>query len=66
MQTSKHVSNKDDELIASDNDEQENEIQDNPSRPSGIKELRTSVEPLTIQNLDLEDTVNVMERALTQ
>ena len=59
--TSKNTSNRDDEANASESGNQENEIQDNPFRPSNVKELRTPMQPLNIQNIDLNDSVVINE-----
>ena len=40
---------------------QENRIQDNPFRPSETNELRTPIQPVSIPNLDLDDTVIINE-----
>ena len=59
--TSKITNNKDDEANASEPEDQENEIQDSPFRPSNINELRTPLQPLNIQNIDLNDSVVINE-----
>ena len=59
--TSKHTSNEDGEEKASEPENQECEIQDNPFRPSNLNELRTPVQPLSIQNIDLNDSVVINE-----
>ena len=53
--TSKNINYGDDEENASDPEDQENEIQDNPFRPSSMNELRTPMQPLNIQNIDLNE-----------
>ena len=53
--TSNNINYGDDEENASDPEDQENEIQDNPFRPSSMNELRTPMQPLNIQNIDLND-----------
>ena len=40
---------------ASEPKNQENEIQDNPFRSSNLNELRTPMQPVNIQNIDLND-----------
>ena len=60
--TSKHTSNEDDENEdASEPEMQECEIQDNPFRPSNLNELRTPIQHLSIQNIDLNDPVVINE-----
>ena len=59
--TSKHTSDEDGEENASEPENQECEIQDNPFRPSNLNELRTPVQPLSIQNIDLNDSVVINE-----
>ena len=59
--TSKHISNEDDEENASGPENQECEIQGNPFRPSNLNELRTPMQPLSIQNIDLNDSVVINE-----
>ena len=54
--TSKYISNEDGEENASGPENQECEIQDNPFRPSNLNELRTPMQPLSIQNIDLNDS----------
>ena len=63
--TSKYISNEDGEENASEPENQEREIQDNPFRPSNLNELRTPMQPLNIQNIDLNDSV-VMNEDRTQ
>ena len=63
--TSKYISNEDGEEKASEPENQEREIQDNPFRPSNLNELRTPMQPLNIQNIDLNDSV-VMNEDCTQ
>ena len=55
--TSKYISNEDGEENASELENQECEIQDNPFRPSSLSELRTPMQPLSIQNIDLNHSV---------
>ena len=55
--TSKYASNEDGEENASEPENQECEIQDNPFRPSNLNELRTPMQPLSMQNIDLNDSV---------
>ena len=58
--TSKNTNNKDDEANASEpQEDQENDIQHNPFRPSNKNELR--MQPLNIQNIDLNDSVVINE-----
>ena len=59
--TSKYTSNEDGEENASEPENQECEIQDNPFRPSNLNELRTPIQPLSIQNIDLNDSVVINE-----
>ena len=59
--TSKITNNRDDETNASEPEDQENAIQDNPFRPSNMKELRTPMQPLKIQNIDFIDSVVINE-----
>ena len=59
--TSKYISNEDGEENASEPENQECEIQDNPFRPSNLNELRTLMQPLSIQNIDLNDSVVINE-----
>ena len=59
--TSKYASNEDGEENASETQNQECEIQDNLFRPSNLNELRTSIQPLSIQNIDLNDSVAINE-----
>ena len=68
--TSKCIENEGDEENASEPENQECETQDNPFRPSNLNELRTPIQPLNIQNIDLNDSVVKMktaqERIITQ
>ena len=50
--TSKNIDNEDGEENASEPENQENEIQDNPFRPSNMNEFRTPIQPLSMQNID--------------
>ena len=59
--TSKYTSNEDGEENASEPENQECEIQDNPFRPSNLNELRTPMQPLSIQNIHLKDSVVINE-----
>ena len=59
--TSKYISNEDGEENASEPENQECEIQGNPFRPSNLNELRTPMQPLSIQNIDLNDSVVINE-----
>ena len=59
--TSKYISNEDGEQNASDPENQECEIQDNPFRSSNLNELRTPIQPLSMQNIDLDDSVVINE-----
>ena len=59
--TSKYISNDDGGENASEPENQECEIQDNPFRPSNLNELRTPIQPLSIQNIDLNDSVVINE-----
>ena len=53
------MDNNDDEINASDTENQESRIQDKPIRPSETNEFRTPIQPISIQNLDLDDTIIV-------
>ena len=46
---------------ASEPENQECEIQDNPFRPSNLNKLRTLIQPLSMQNIDLNDSVVINE-----
>ena len=59
--TSKYTSNEDGEENASEPENQECEIQDNTFRPSNLNELRTPLQPLSIQNIHLNDSVVINE-----
>ena len=59
--TSKDSSNEDGEENASESENQECGIQDNPFRPSNLNELRTPIQPLSMQNIDLNDSVVINE-----
>ena len=59
--TSKNTSNEDGEENASEPENQECEIQDNPFRPSNLNEFRTPIQPLSIQIIDLNETVVINE-----
>ena len=59
--TSKYTSNEDGEENASEPENQECEIQDNPFRPSILNELRTPIQPLSMQNIVLNDSVVINE-----
>ena len=59
--TSEYTSNEDGEENASEPENQECEIQDNPFRPSNLNELRTPMQSLSIQNIDLNDSVVINE-----
>ena len=61
--TSKNIKNEDDEANASEPEDQENEIHDNPFRPSIMNELKTPMQPLNIQNIDLNDSALIMRTA---
>ena len=61
IETPKHINNNDGELNASDTEIQENRIQDDPLRPTETNELRTPIQPISSQNLDLFDTENKNE-----
>ena len=54
---SKNINKGDDKSNASDIENQENRTQDSPFRPSNNDELRTPMQPLNIQNIDLNDSV---------
>ena len=55
--TSKYASNEDGEENASEPENQECEIQVNPFKPSNLNELREPIQPLSMQNIDLNDSV---------
>ena len=57
METPKHINNNDGELNASDTENQESRLHDNPFRPSETNDLRTPCQPIPIHNLDLDGTV---------
>ena len=59
--TSKCVNNEDGEGNASEPENQDCEIQDNPFRPSNMDELRTPIQSLNMQNIDLNDSVDMNE-----
>ena len=59
--TSKYISNEDGEENASEPENRECEIQGNPFRPSNLNELRTPMQPLSIQTIDLNDSVVINE-----
>ena len=59
--TSKYIDNEGDEENASEPENQEYEIQDNPFRPSNLNELRTPIQPLNMQNINLNDSVAINE-----
>ena len=52
IETSKRTNDRDGERNASDTDDQENEIQNNPFGPSGSFELGTPVQSMSLQNFD--------------
>ena len=57
METPKRINSDDGEINASDTENPENRMQDIPFRPSETNQLRTPAQPISIQNLDLVDTV---------
>ena len=59
--TSKCVNNEDGEGKASEPENQECEMQDNLFRPSNMDELRTPIQSLNMQNIDLNDSVDINE-----
>ena len=59
--TSKYTSNEDGEENASEPENQECEILDIPFRPSNLNELRTPIQTLSMQNIDLNDSVVINE-----
>ena len=59
--TSKYASNEEGEENASEPENQECEIQSNPFRPPNLNELRTPIQPLSMQNIDLNDSVVINE-----
>ena len=60
-ETSKYIDNEDGEENASEPENQECEIQDNHFRPSNLNEFRTPIQPLSMQNIDLNDSVVINE-----
>ena len=59
--TSKYASNEDGDENASEPENQECGIQDNAFRPSNLNELGTPIQPLSMQNIDLNDSVVINE-----
>ena len=59
--TSRNINNEDDEAKASEPGDQENEIQHNPFRPSNLNEIKTPMQPLSIQNFNSKDSVIINE-----
>ena len=59
--TSKYASNEDGEENASEPENQECEIQNNPFRPPNLNELRTPIQPSSMQNIDLNDSLVINE-----
>ena len=59
--TSKYISNEGDEENAPEPENQESGVQGNPFRPYNMKELRTPMQPLGMQNIDLNDSVVINE-----
>ena len=59
--TSKYTSNEDGGENAPEPENQECEVQDNPFRPSNLNELRTPIQPLSIQNIYLNGSVVINE-----
>ena len=59
--TSKYIDNEDDEENASEPENQESGIQGNPFRPSIMNELRMPMQPLNIQNIDLNESLIINE-----
>ena len=59
--TSKNTKSIGGEAHASDAEIQQNEIRDSPSRPSKVKELRTPMQNLNIQSIELNDSVVINE-----
>ena len=59
--TSKYASYEDGEENASEPENQKCGLQDNLFRPSNSNELRTPIQPLSMQNIDLNDSVVVNE-----
>ena len=57
-ETPRYSNNNDGEINASDTENEENRIQDNPFRPSDINELRTPFQPINTKNADLDETIN--------
>ena len=62
----KCISIEDGEENASEPENQECEIQGNPFRPSNLNELRTPMQPLSIQNIDLNDSLVINEDLTTE
>ena len=54
---SKYIDNEGDEENAYEPENQECEVQGNPFRPSKLNELRTPIQPLSIQDIDINDSV---------
>ena len=59
--TSKYIDNEGGEENASEPENQENEIEYNPLKPSNMNELRTPIQPLSMENIDLNDSVVINE-----
>ena len=60
-ETSKYANDEDGEENSSEPENQECEIRDNPFRPSNLNEFRTPIQPLSMQNIDLNDSVVINE-----
>ena len=59
--TSRYIDNEDGKENASEPENQECEIQDNPFKPNNMNELRTPIQPLSMQNINLKDYVVINE-----
>ena len=66
IEPTKHINNDHDEINASDTENQENRLQDNPFRPSETNELSTPIQPVSNQSLDLDDTVIINENSAAE
>ena len=57
IETPIYINSDDGEINASDTENQESRLKDNPFRPSETNELRTQIQPISIPNVDLDETV---------
>ena len=60
-ETSNYIDNEGGKENASEPKNQENEIRDSHFRPSNMNELRTPMQPLSMRNIDLNDSVVINE-----